>query len=203
MATLTNPVNKQNIVDRFADYVVATANSGIGWGTNAVPQYYDTNIGTVNVVNPAIFGGTTSGKGIGINGTSISGTTITASSIYNTLLAETNAYTMIRNLRATLTITASVDLRADQPNSGTIKPNGLVYDATVVAYMNSGYLQSVGSPNNGGVAATNTISAPNLETLFFNMRAAYNSARGTTFTENTVLCHASCHSSCHSSRGRR
>jgi hypothetical protein len=200
MASLTNPVNKQNIVDRFADYVVATANSGIGWGTNAVPTWSHPYLGTFNVVDPALFGGTTGGKAIGINGTSIAGTTITASTIYNTLLAETNTYTLIRNLRGTLTVTGAG--RTDNP-SGETWPVGLQYDATVVSYMNGNYLQNVGSPANGGVAATNTISAPNLETLFFNLRAAYNSARANTLQYDTVICHASCHSSCHSSRGRR
>ena len=86
MATLTNPIEEQNIVDRFADYVVATANAGITWGTNDIPF---AEMGT------SYFGGTTSGKSIGITGANISATPITASTIYNALVGETNAYKSI------------------------------------------------------------------------------------------------------------
>ena len=50
MATLTNPINAQNIVDRFADYVTATADSGISWGTNALPfsEFNSANFGLIS-----------------------------------------------------------------------------------------------------------------------------------------------------------
>ena len=37
MATLTNPVEEQNVVNRFADYVPPAANTGISYGTNSIP----------------------------------------------------------------------------------------------------------------------------------------------------------------------
>ena len=51
---LTDPISRQNIVDRFADYVRATANAGISWGTNAYPFGEWTH--------GYLFGGDTNGK---------------------------------------------------------------------------------------------------------------------------------------------
>jgi hypothetical protein len=188
MATLTSPVRTQNIVDRFADYVTATADSGISWGTNAYP------FGEFDGNN---FGGTTSGRPIGISGDNIGSGVITASNIYNTLVNETAAYTSIRNLRAILFVDGGGG------NTGSRPTPGVIYDQTAVAYMNGSYLQSIGTPANNGVASGNVASATNLESFFNTLRSTYNSARGSTVTIQVNVCHASCHSSCHGSRSRR
>jgi hypothetical protein len=188
MATLTNPIRTQNIVDRFADYVTATSASGISWGTNAYPfAEFDGNN----------FGGTTSGRPIGISGGNIGSGVITASNIYNTLVNETAAYTSIRNLRAILFVDGAGG------NTGSRPTPGVIYDQTAVAYMNGSYLQSIGTPANNGVASGNVASATNLESFFNTLRSTYNSARGSTVTIQVNVCHASCHSSCHGSRSRR
>lgn len=188
MATLTNPIRTQNIVDRFADYVTATADSGISWGTNAYPfGEFDGNY----------FGGSTSGRPIGISGGNIGSGVITASNIYNTLVNETAAYTSIRNLRALLFV------EGGGGNTGSRPTPGYVYDQTAVAYMNSNYLQSIGSPNNAGVTSGVPASDENLESFFNNLRTSYNNARASTVTVQINVCHASCHSSCHGSRSRR
>ena len=188
MATLTNPIRTQNIVDRFADYVTATADSGISWGTNALP---------FSGFDSAKFGGSTSGRPIGISGGNIGSGVITAANIYNTLVNETNQYTSIRNLRAILFVDGGGG------NTGSRPTPGVVFDQTAVAYMNSTYLQSVGSPSNAGVASGNAASDENLESFFNNLRSSYNSTRSSTTTIQVNVCHASCHSSCHGSRGRR
>jgi len=188
MATLTSPVRTQNIVDRFADYVTATADSGISWGTNAYP------FGEFDGNN---FGGTTSGRPIGISGGNIGSGVITASNIYNTLVNETAAYTSIRNLRAILFVDGGGG------NTGSRPTPGVIYDQTAVAYMNGSYLQSIGTPANNGVASGNVASATNLESFFNTLRSTYNSARGSTVTIQVNVCNASCHSSCHGSRSRR
>jgi hypothetical protein len=192
MTSLTNPVNKQNIVDRFADYVAATANSGISWGTNAYPfAEWD---------KAAQFGGSTSGKSIEISGADIAANSsdeITAQNIYDTLIAETYRYTNIRNLRALLYVDGAGG------NTGSRPTAGYVYDGTAVAYMNTNYRQSVSS-GRSDVYAGNTITSTGMEAMYDSMRANYNSARATTYNYlQTNVCHASCHSSCHSSRGRR
>jgi hypothetical protein len=189
MAQLTNPIVSQNIVDRFADYVVSTANSGISWGTNAKP---------FSEMSSDFFGGTTAGRGIAINGNSVGapGTNITASGIYNTLLNETIGYSNIRLMRALLFVTGGGG------NTGSRPTQGYIYDSTAVAHLSTNYRQGL-SPNASNVSFGNTITAGGLEQLFDNMRAAYNSARSSTATIQVDVCHASCHSSCHSSRGRR
>jgi len=188
MATLTNPIRTQNIVDRFADYVTATSATSIVWGTNAKP---------FAEMPDSTFGGTTSGRAIGINGGSIGSGVITAANIYNTLVNETAAYTSIRNLRAILFVDGGGG------NTGSRTTPGIIYDQTAVAYLNTSYLQSVGTPSNAGVASGNVASAGNLESFFNNLRTSYNTARSSTATVQVNVCHASCHSSCHGSRSRR
>jgi hypothetical protein len=212
MATLTNNINAQNIVDRFADYVVATANSGITYGTNAFP--FDVYAGYF----PNIFGGTTGGKAIDISGANLggAGATINAATIVNVLRSETTAYTRIRNLRALLFITGTgyitprpngqastpTDLRTD---GGPIfgEGPGYIRDVTAPANLNTSYLQTLGATSSTGISTGSDINTANLETFFTNLRTAYNTARATTHTQQVDVCHASCHTNCHSSRGRR
>lgn len=189
---LTDPITKQNIVDRFAEYVRDTANSGISWGTNAYPfGEFDQGY---------IFGGPTWGKGIEINGGSI-GTNangeITAQNIYDTLITETFRYTKIRLMRAILFVNGGGG------NTGSRPTAGVIYDQTAVAFLNDSYLQGV-SAGRDNVWAGNTVTSGGLEVMFSNMRNAYNGIRGISAGNyQTNVCHASCHSSCHSSRGRR
>lgn len=189
MATLTNPINAQNIVDRFADYVTATANSGISWGTNAIP---------FGEMDAGYFGGDTGGRGISISGGNISNTPITASTIYDTLCAETQTYSNIRNMRALLFVTGGGG------NTGSRPTPGYVYDGTAVAHLNTNYRQGQINATNPSVSSGNAISAANLETLFDRLRSVYSdNYRASTQTIQIDVCHASCHSNCHSSRGRR
>ena len=100
MVSLTNPVEEQNVVNRFADYVPPTANAGISYGTNNVP---------FSQFSTAFFGGTTSGRAIGVNGNSIknNGELIDASGIQDVLEAEVVSYSSIRNLNALLNVTGA------------------------------------------------------------------------------------------------
>lgn len=190
MATLTNPIQPQNIVNRFADYVVATANSGIVWGSNRKP---------FGEMATSYFGGTTAGRAISISGGNIgaAGGVITASTIYNVMRAQTQTYSNIRKLRARLFVTGTGG------NTGSRPTAGYVYDQTRVAHLNTNYRQSTRSPSNPSISVNQLISKTNLETFFSNCRTSYNQYRAVTATIQTNVCHASCHSSCHGSRGRR
>ena len=208
MATLTNNINAQNVVDRFADYVVATANAGITYGSNVYP--WDAYAGYF----PNIFGGTTSGAAIGTSGANLGGlgSTITAATIVSVLRAETTAYTRIRNLRAILFVTGTgyapvsgdgaINTQIwDGPITGTAP--GTLRDVTGVANLNTAYLQTLGATTSTGIATNSDITTANLETFFTNLRTAYNAARATTHVQQENVCHSSCHTNCHSSRGRR
>lgn len=190
MATLNNPINPQNIVDRFADYVVATANTSIAWGTDVYP-FAEWTYG-------AEFGGTTAGKAIGITGSNVDavGNVINAANIYNTLLTETATYTNIRNLRAILFVDGGGG------NTGSRPAAGAVFDTTSKAYFNSAYLQSIGA-GASDVVSGSTATAAGLETYFDNLKTSYNTAGANTITLQVNVCHASCHSNCHGSRSRR
>ena len=188
MATLTDPVRKQNIVDRFADFVTADANGSIVWASNNEPF----------TEAPATWwGGTTSGRSIGIVGGSITGTTITASTIRNVLLTETQLYTNIRKLRARLNVTGGGG------NTGSRPTAGIVFDQTQVSYLPEADRQTLGTVAVGGVTTDSLVSVSNLEAYFTALRTEYRAKRDTTTTKTQDVCHASCHSSCHSSRGRR
>lgn len=213
MAVLTNNINAQNIVDRFADYVVASANAGIVWHSGAVP--FD----VYAAYFPNIWGGNASGKGITINGTSIGGPTgiITASTIINVLRTETATFTRIRNLRAILFITGTGFITPRPTGNGSgnnVRTDlgpifgqgpGIIRDGTNVANLNTAYLQGLAATTSTGIAndGVSLINTANLEAFFTNLRTAYNTARATTHTQQVNVCHASCHNNCHSSRGRR
>jgi hypothetical protein len=195
--TLTNPINKQNIVNRFADFVVATANSGIVWGTNARPSPYFTS--TYLGFEP--FGGTTAGKSIATSAANITDTLVTASTIYNVLVQETQRYSNIRNLRARVNVTGA----GGNTPLGPLTPAnpGIVFDQTAKAHLSTSYLQGLGTPSNAGVASNQLVRSLTLESFFSNLRTQYNTDRDNTVTITVNVCHSSCHSSCHANRGRR
>jgi hypothetical protein len=203
MATLTNPINKQNIVDRFADYVVATGNSGITWGTNARPSEYFTT--TYLGFEP--FGGTTSGKGIETSAANITDANVTAATIYNVLVAETQRYSNIRNMRALINVTGAGNTfgTGTRIDAGPIVGSnpGIIYDVTAKAYLSTAYRQATISPANAGVAAAQVARSANLESFYNNLRTTYSTYGNTTATIQVNVCHSSCHTSCHANRGRR
>jgi len=192
MATLTSPIEEQNIVNRFADYVPPAANTSIVYGTNSVP---------FGEMSTAFFGGTTGGRGLAISGGSIktNGELIDASSIQDTLEAETFNYTSIRNLRAQLNVTSS----GGSPfNTGSRPTPGVIIDVTNIAYLNTSYRQGLAA-RSVNLQTGQLIDDAVLEQKFADLRNKYNAARGNTQLITINVCHASCHSSCHNSRGRR
>ncbi len=187
MATLTNPITAQNIIDRFADFAPASANSGIVWGTNSVP---------FSGFATSYFGGTTAGRSIGISGSTIAGNPINASTINTAIENETAAYTQIRNLNATRTVTGV------SGNTGTYPNPGQIFNQTAKAYLSSSYVQTLSA---AGVTLTagSQIASAGLEAKFTDLQTRFNSLVSNTVSVNINICHASCHTSCHSSRGRR
>lgn len=189
MATLTNPVEEQNIVNRFADYVPPAANTGIVYHTGSVP---------FSEMATSYFGGTNAGRSLAITGASIktNGELIDASSIQDTLENETYQYTSIRNLNAKLNVTGSGG------NTGSRSTPGIITNVTAMAYLNTNYRQALAA-RSVNLQTGQLIDDSVLEQKFADLRTKYNSARSNTQTIQIDVCHASCHSSCHSSRGRR
>lgn len=188
---LTDNISRQNIVNRFADYVRATANAGISWGTNAYPfSEFSANAG--------IFGGDTNGKAIQIDGNSLgaANTIANAQTVYNVLIDETTRYTRIRLLQAVLFVDGGGG------NTGSRPTPGVVYNNTAVAHLNTNYQVAV-SAGRDDVFAGNVMRRQGTANMFSNMRAAYNARRGVSVYSQVNVCHASCHNNCHGSRGRR
>ena len=190
MVTLTNPVTPQNIVDRFADFVLGAANTGIVWGTNTLP---------FAEMPGATYAGTTSGTSITATGATIgtTGNIITAATIRSVLETETALYTNIRQQRAILNVTGAGG------NTGSRPTPGIIFDQTEVAHLDTTNRAAIGAVADANVTTGQNVDDTNLETYFTNLTAAYTAIRTTTVTTQIDVCHASCHSSCHSSRGRR
>lgn len=205
MASLTNPVNAINIVDRFIDYVRSTARTGVTWGTNDLPVYAPGTAYAKTVIPSSAMGGPNNGDpapNIFIVD-AVPGSVINAFNIFNYLNFFTFEYCIIRNVRALLTVTGAGG------NIGSMPVAGDVFDVTRVAYFSTRGIQAGLSVNyvtpvSGGVAANQVISAAEMEAFLNRCRAAYNNfARNQTYLYNPIICHASCHSSCHFARGRR
>jgi len=206
MAALSDPVNANNVISRFFDYVRATAQSGVTWGSNYLPTYQPGyGYADVQVIQAASMGGPNYGDP-GINtfiNNAYPGQVINAYNIYNYLNYFTYEYCYIRSVRAVLTVTG------DGGDQGTLPTPGNVYDATAVAYLNfrntqAGYVSDYAAPAQGTVAAGEKITAFSMEDFLSRCRTAYNNfARNQTYLWNPIICHASCHTSCHASRGRR
>lgn len=189
MATLTSPIEEQNIVNRFADYVPPAANTSISYGTNSVP---------FSEFSTSYFGGSTGGRAIGISGGSIknNGELIDASGIQDNLENEVYNYSSIRNLRALLNVTGGGG------NTGSRPSPGVITDVSGIAYLNTSYRQGL-QARAVNLQTGQLIDDSVLEQKFNDLRNQYNAARGNTATITINVCHASCHSSCHGSRGRR
>lgn len=190
MATLTNPIRPQNLVNRFKDFVTTAANTGIVWGTNTKP---------FTEMPTATYQGTTSGTTASVTGANIgtAGGIITAATIRTALETETALYTNIKNQRAILFVTGAGG------NNGSRPTPGIVFDQTRVAHLTTANRSAIGAVNNANVTAGQTVDDFSLEIYFTNLRTAYLAQRSAAVTTQINVCHASCHSSCHDSRSRR
>jgi len=185
MATLTNPIRKQNVVDRFADFVVSHNNGQIVWGTNNKP---------FSQMPDGVYGGATSGRAIGITGTSIPGSTIDSSDLIATLEGEAFEYTKIRKQRARLLT----------QTSGTGEANPRIdFNDTQVAYLTDTERLVLDGIDASTVEEDDLVSVVGLETYFSDLQREMNEKRDIVKNEDFTRCHSSCHSNCHGSRGRR
>jgi len=212
MAALSNPVNAENIVSRFKDYLYV-ARQGVTWGKNDLPVYAPGTPYAVTVIPAADMGANNNADpapNIFI-GDATPGAVINAFNIYNYLNFFTYEYCYIRNIRAILTVTGVGGNLGSKPTAGD------VYDVTAVAYFSNRNTQAAiatpapatgvanfAGPTPGAISANQVISAAEMENFLNRCRASYNNfARNQTYRYNTSVCHSACHSSCHASRGRR
>jgi hypothetical protein len=187
MAALDGNITPQNIVDRYVDFVHATATGSLSWNKENLPfvefdaNYFESGNRAVNITGANV---------------DTAGNLVTPNNIYNTLLAETATYTNLRNVRAILFVDG------DGGNIGSRPTQGIVSDSTAKAHFTTGYRQTLDAVTQG-IAEGQTVTAAGLEELFTRLRTAYSDKADVSFDIQVNVCHASCHSSCHGSRGRR
>lgn len=185
--SLIGNITPQSLVNRYADFVTATANANLVWNAANKPfsefdgSYFSSGNRAINITGADV---------------DSAGNNITPNNIYNALLTETATYTNLRNLRALLFVNGGGG------NTGSRPVPGYIFDETRKAHFTTSYRQALDAVAQG-IATGQNITVTNLEELFSRLRDAYTNKAVNTVTVQVNVCHASCHSSCHGSRGRR
>lgn len=222
MATLSGTIDKQELMDRFRDYLEAEVNASIVW--------YDSNLPTMDT-SPVSAGTTAELTILSVDLTRASSTwidgdfavnsatftngsdqIIRAAELYNKFYNEAEKMCRVRKIR----IQGRVEGAGG--NSGTRLTNtaavaGRTYieltDQTQVAYTFDSNVFGTLGKNTERVQFINSITGTPiddqvLEDAFNVLRDWYRAARDSVYLMAAYqVCHASCHSSCHGSRGRR
>jgi hypothetical protein len=224
MASLTSPVAGTNLVLRFNDFVAATANAGVVWGTDVRPfaEFTSGNM-PAPYSNTEPFGGVKAGMGTLTGNQGLTTTTeIDSVNLYDKFVAFTANYTRIKRLNAQLYVRSSGGSPWNTGSRGG--PGGTVTNVSNVAHMNASFAQSAGTVSGnvdpgdirGGEVitkqgidgsfpspSTGNYQGQTLYGFFKSCKDAYVLARADEIAIQVSVCHASCHSSCHSSRIRR
>lgn len=120
------------------------------------------------------------------------GTTITATTVYDHLVAATYNITKIRQAQANFYLLL---------DGGVYTLAGSVGPAVTVR--NNNWLQTVSGVDNAGVSAGSTATAASYNDLCTNLYNTWNTLKENRADFRVNYCHSSCHSNCHTSRGRR
>lgn len=179
MASIQNPVNRQNVIDRFRDWVTNYVNSGIVWGSNNWPHGY--------VDLSGYFGGTTGGLADNLSTGNFPSTRVTAAEVYIAL--EDVTFQMTRMRYGRFRVVRSGD-------------NAVLFDSTNYTHFNANYRGGLAIIRNRP-AGGNRISVGAIEDYFYSLRQSFENIRNSVVFVENVVCHSSCHVSCHASRGRR
>jgi hypothetical protein len=135
--------------------------------------------------------------GVSVAGLGNDGTAVTASTVFNHLVAATFNITNIR-LSA-----ANFFLRVDNFSPDT--PPQDVFQGSIgpsVTVRPTGFRQGFGVAN-AGVSVGSLATAASYNNFCTNLFNTWSSLRNNRSDFNVIYCHSSCHTSCHSSRGRR
>lgn len=135
--------------------------------------------------------------GVSVAGIGSDGTIITASTVFNHLVAATYNITNIRLSAANFYLTVD-NFSPDTPPTN-------VFQATIgpsVTVRPTGFRQGFGV-GNAGVSAGSLATAGSYNGLCTNLYNTWNSLKNNRSDFNVIYCHSSCHTNCHTSRGRR
>lgn len=200
MVSLTNPIEDNNLWQRFKDYVAGAANQGILWGTNNVP--FPEFLTPVS----AFFGGTTAGWDGAGTAPSVTNQTIGAVGLYTYFATLTFYWSRIKKFRIRISVNTNGGAPWNQSVSGPYY-SPFSFDQTSVAHLASAYQSPVDISRvpggQGPIIPTNRIRDEDIEDFFNRCRQLYYILREEVADYQAAVCHASCHSSCHNSRSRR
>lgn len=190
--SLTNPINKANLISRFNQLVTTEVNSNI--------QYSITNKPFPEAPN-SWFGSTSVFPELGSTG--IPGTVVTATEIFNALFNRTRQMTRVRFATMRLEVTGAGIRKTESGIAHLSSAYEQTLPATSTADVIIGFLITRngldGTVQQGGNPNGTTFS----DGLFQNLRRSWEARRNTSITITHTICHSSCHGSCHGSRGRR
>ena len=113
----------------------------------------------------------------------------------NTLVSAINIYNNLVSLTTVLTRVGTFSyIRTYQVNS-SIQTQ---YSLSGKALFNTSYIKSLPAVPSDTIAKGKVINSADINTLFANLLAAWNTAAKHHNTVSTNLCHTNCHSNCHS-----
>lgn len=135
--------------------------------------------------------------GVSVAGIGSDGTIVTASTVFNHLVAATFNITNIR------LCAANFFLRVDNYSPDTPPQDVLVaIIGPSVTVRPTGFRQGFGVAN-AGVSAGSLATAASYNNFCTNLYNTWNSLKNNRADFNVIYCHSSCHTNCHTSRGRR
>jgi hypothetical protein len=191
--SLTNPINKANLISRFNQLVTLEANASIQYSTSNKP---------FPEAPDGWFGGGSAGFP-DLDSTGISGTEVNASSVFNSLVNRTAQLTRIRFATMRLEVTGLGITKTESGIAFLSSAYQQTLPATSAADVQSGFIITRngldGTITQGGNPNGTTFS----DGFFQNLRRSWESRRNNPVTLTHTICHSQCHSSCHGSRGRR
>lgn len=207
MVSLTDPVSRQNCIERWGDYV-GNSPSGVVYGTNNkhFSQMPDDRYGGATNSLPSA----TSSMGVDDIGTS--GGLIDGGTVRDACTTAAREWTIFRRMRGRRYYDnqGNSQLQTQVGPTKTYMPNSGQYDRRITVpapnvasngprtgdRLIAGQTTNVGNPNFG----------IGLNGWYDDVRGSLGSVQNSGANDITVditICHYSCHYSCHSSRGRR
>ena len=197
MASLTNNVNRANVLLRWEDWVANYARRDLVWGTEEKPfaEAPDDWFGGRRD-SPPRSGAYSYQTWLGSSTSSI----IQATRVRTALIDMTTKWTHMKNMRA----------RRYYNSQGTVS---IQIDTTAKAYQPTSTRSAIAAPSvpSLGPREPNVITRGStywrynngLEEYFEKLRVRYVARREAATDKEITVCHYSCHYSCHTSRGRR
>lgn len=218
MASSGNIITKASIINDFIAAVMTPAATSSRFHTTNLPTTTtriwaagatETVQQPIPVINQAALSASSAGL-TNPTTTDLTENTITATRIVN--VCRSYAYNTTRIRRITYGMYYTVYGNGSYTQTGVPSNDpvahasgvitGTLGEGTGLGHLTTSYLVSLPAVANTP-SGTETVSAPNLNSFYANLRTAANASENDSAVIDLRICHSSCHNNCHSSRGRR